>query len=122
MKSLPKIDPGSPTLTKVILEVFLTSKKQALLFVVSTRQTTPLEQVRSGRGERREQAEAAAGPAGGGSEGDLLHQARAQHEARHLKIQANTGMCIAARRWKFKLGQQGTHTNVNEGSRRFLGG
>ena len=60
-------------------------------------QTALREQVRVGCGERREQAEATAGWAGGGSQGDLRHQARAQHEARYLKIQANPGTWVDAR-------------------------
>ena len=62
-----------------------------LLWWRPTNQITLREQVRVGRGKRREQAEAASGSAGGGSQGDLRYQTRAQHEARHLKIQTNTG-------------------------------
>lgn len=63
-----------------------------MLWCTNEYQTTTREQVRVGRGERREQAETAAGSAGGGSQGDLRHQTRAKHEARHLKIQTNTGI------------------------------
>ena len=68
-----------------------TTLEAAILFD-SCIQTSVREQVRFGRGTSGGQATASPGPTGGGSQRDLRHEARAQHEARHLQIQTDTGI------------------------------